>query len=114
MPAPTAGNLLALGNLLIDLAACLAKSPDVKFGPDHHDALARGHSLSFTTTLGDVDIVQRLPGVQPYASLVGDALEVPLPSGVTIAVASLANLRAMKSAAGRPQDLLDLDALPPS
>ncbi len=48
-----------------------------------------------------------LPGDLDYASHARDATTVEL-AGVPVPVCSLAHLRAMKRAAGRPQDLQDL------
>lgn len=112
VPNPTPDNLRALGNTLIDLDATLSSNPETAFGTEHHDALAAGRSLSLTTSLGALDVIQRLPGNPGYAALRSDAVEVSLPSGRTLAVASLLHLREMKQVAGRPQDLADLAALP--
>jgi hypothetical protein len=62
------------------------------------------------TRLGDLDVVQGLEGVLPYAELRAGAIDVEM-SDVTIAICALEHLRAMKRAAGRPRDLVDLDDL---
>lgn len=72
--------------------------------------LRQGERTLVTTRLGDLDVVQGLPNVPPYAALRCGAVDVTL-GGVTVAVCSLADLRAMKKAAGRPRDLVDLDDL---
>ena len=46
-------------------------------------------------------------GEQAYDGLGADAVEAEV-EGVPVRIASLAQLRAMKRAAGRPQDLQDL------
>jgi hypothetical protein len=62
--------------------------------------------------LGDLDVVRGLDGVLPYAELRASAIDVEL-AGVTIPVCALEHLRTMKRAAGRPRDLVDLDAAQP-
>jgi len=66
--------------------------------------------VEIETSLGSLDVVQGLPGVPTYAELRDRATEVEI-MGVTIAVCSLADLRAMKRAAGRMRDLADLEDL---
>ena len=63
-----------------------------------------------TTRLGNLDIVRLasgVPGDLAYPTLARDAMSVEL-AGVFVPVCSLAHLRGMKRAAGRPQDLQDL------
>ena len=111
VPDPALANLLTLGNLMAEMGAHLASDTAAGWASEHHDALAAGRSLSLSTGLGELDIVQRLPGLPPYSELRSSAVEVTLASGHVLPVASLAHLRAMKRAAGRPQDLADLDRL---
>lgn len=74
-------------------------------------ALLRGGERALIVTqLGDLDVVQGLEGVLPYAELRAGAIDVEL-ADLTIPVCALAHLRAMKRAAGRPRDLVDLDDL---
>ena len=72
--------------------------------------LRSGERALISTNLGDLDVVQGLEGVQSYADLRAQAIDVEL-AGVSVAVCSLDHLRAMKRAAGRPRDLADLDDL---
>jgi hypothetical protein len=62
------------------------------------------------TPVGVLDIMQWVPGIdsdQAYQTLAADA-EQAVAFGIDIKVCSLACLRVMKRAAGRPQDLQDL------
>jgi predicted nucleotidyltransferase len=72
--------------------------------------LARGEQVAIATDLGRLDIVQGLEGVPPYAELHSRSSEAEV-LGVTVAVCSREDLRAMKRAAGRGQDLVDLENL---
>jgi hypothetical protein len=54
------------------------------------------------TQLGDLDVVQGLDGVLPYAELRVSGIDVEL-AGATIPVCGLEHLRTMKQAAGRPR-----------
>jgi hypothetical protein len=73
-------------------------------------ALAGGDQVAIETDLGRLDIVQGLEGVPSYAELRTGASEAEV-LGVTVAVCSVDDLRAMKRAAGRTRDLADLEDL---
>ncbi len=72
--------------------------------------LASGDQVAIETDLGRLDVVQGLEGVPSYAELRSRASEAEV-LGVTLAVCSREDLRAMKRAAGRGQDLVDLENL---
>lgn len=72
--------------------------------------VAQGERVLIDTELGPLDVVQGLSGVPSYDELRDRATEVEV-AGVTIAVCSLEDLRAMKRAAGRTRDLADLEDL---
>lgn len=110
VPDPDPWNLDQLVNALLEQNARLTLAPDRAPGPDERSALYRGQNLSLSTRLGDVDIVQRLPGVPPYAELASRAVAVA-PFGLAVQVASRADLVAMKRAGRRAIDLADLDYL---
>lgn len=110
VPSPDSENLRALGNTLARLGGQLTNAPDRDFGPDERAALAQGRSLSVSTAVGDLDIVQRLPGTPGYETLESAAIEVDA-FGIALRVCSLEHLKAMKRARGSAQDLADLEAL---
>jgi hypothetical protein len=60
--------------------------------------------------MGDLDVVQRLPGVPPWTELSGAAEDTTL-AGVPLAVCSREHLIAMKQARHSLQDQADLAAL---
>jgi hypothetical protein len=72
--------------------------------------LEGGEQVAIETDLGRLDVVQGLDGVFPYGRLRRGASEAEV-LGVKVAVCSREDLRAMKLAAGRPQDLLDVENL---
>jgi hypothetical protein len=72
--------------------------------------IASGERVLLQTDLGDLDVVQGLPGVPTYAQLRERAVDAEL-LGVNVAVCALDDLRAMKRAAGRTRDLADLEDL---
>jgi len=110
VPDPASDNIARLAAALTQLEATIPSGK--RFDPDLHGrALHRGGNATLSTRSGPLDIVQRLAGVPGYEELLAHAVEVTL-AGLTVDVCSLADLRAMKEAAGRPQDLADLANLP--
>lgn len=73
-------------------------------------ALAGGEQVAIETDLGRLDVVQGLDGVPSYEELRSRASEAKI-LGVTVAVCSIEDLKAMKLAAGRTRDLADLEDL---
>jgi hypothetical protein len=77
------------------------------------DDLIQGGNFRLTTDLGDLDVMQWASGVEDddlYAALSPQAIQATV-DGTTVRVCGLDHLRAMKRAAGRPQDLEDLKRL---
>jgi predicted nucleotidyltransferase len=72
--------------------------------------IAGGAQTAIETDLGRLDVVQGLDGVPTYAELRRRASAAEV-LGVEVAVCSVDDLRAMKSAAGRTRDLADLEDL---
>jgi hypothetical protein len=73
-------------------------------------ALASGEQVAIETDLGRLDVVQGLDGIPSYEDLRSRAADAEV-LGVTVAVCSIEDLRAMKRAAGRIHDLADLEDL---
>jgi hypothetical protein len=74
-------------------------------------ALARPVSFKVTTEHGEVQILNRMHGVPPFEQLDHDRLTVEIAPDALAPVCSLAHLRAMKRAADRPRDRVDLAEL---
>jgi Nucleotidyl transferase AbiEii toxin, Type IV TA system len=108
--ASDAANLERLGQVLTGLNARLRGIDEtVPFVPDAR-ALRQMQILTLTTDHGDLDLLVDPSGAPPYAELRADADLVDV-GGIEIRVASIEHLTTMKHAAGRPQDLVDIEAL---
>lgn len=108
--APDEGNLAALGDVLIGLGARLKGVHDeVPFEPDAR-TLRGVELLTLVTSLGELDVLGRPPGAPAYQDLRRNADRYDL-GGFNVSVASLDDLIAMKEAAGRAKDLLDIEEL---
>lgn len=73
-------------------------------------ALTGGEQVAIETDLGRLDVVQGLEGIPSYEELRSRSSEAEI-LGVTVAVCSIADLKAMKQAAGRARDIADLEDL---
>ena len=95
---------------MVRLDARLEANRDRRIDPEVRRQLYRGANLTVATALGDLDIVQRLPGVPAWSELEAEAQETML-ADVPLAVCSRAHLIAMKRARGTLQDQADIEAL---
>jgi nucleotidyltransferase AbiEii toxin of type IV toxin-antitoxin system len=108
--ATDAANLERLGTLLIELDARLrGVEEDLPFSPDAR-TLRHAQMLRLTTRDGDLDLLADPPGSPGYPALRRRADIVDL-DGDSVRVASLEDLIAMKRAAGRAQDEIDVESL---
>jgi Nucleotidyl transferase AbiEii toxin, Type IV TA system len=108
--ATDTANLERLGSVLIALDARLrGVEEDVPFPPDAR-TLRHTQMLTLTTRDGDLDLLVDPPGSPGYPALYRHADIVDL-NGDSVRVASLEDLIEMKRAAGRPQDVIDIEAL---
>ncbi len=104
--------------MLPDLAGLIGalRGADVRFvaigGIDAgiRAALRKGRNVTLTTPRGDLDIVQRLPGVPSFAVLDAAAWDASI-LGVSFRVCSRDHLIAMKRTRGSALDRADLDRL---
>jgi hypothetical protein len=108
--APDSANLAALGKVLVEAKARLTGvEEDLPFVPDER-TLSRVQILTLTTDAGQLDLMTRPEGAPPYEQLKRRAQLVDIGS-VTVRVAALDDLIAMKQAASRDKDVLDLKEL---
>jgi hypothetical protein len=118
VPSTVEGNLEKLAEMLRDLDARILDTDDfmgeeMPADPTRTAGLEMGGNFCLLTTLGRLDVMQWLSGVDTddlYGELNPDTLEGSI-DGIPVRVCSLEHLRAMKRAAGRPQDLEDLRRL---
>jgi hypothetical protein len=112
VPDPTSANLDELCNMLVRIDARLLLDLERGIDSEIRSELYRGRNLTVTTSIADLDIVQRLPGVPSYSELEPDSWEAEL-GGAQFRVCSRAHLIAMKRARGAAIDLADLEHLEP-
>jgi hypothetical protein len=101
--------LSVTSDALRDLRAAirtLGERQGVSFDP-HPDALERTGLLNLVTRAGDLDVVIRPAGSTGFEDLARDASTITV-DGVTILVASLADVIRSKEAANREKDRLVL------
>jgi hypothetical protein len=103
-------NLERLAAALRELRACLRGAPEgLPFRLDA-DTLQRGDSFTFVTDAGDLDILGTPSGTTGYEELSRNATTLDL-GEVSVQVAALEDLMAMKRASGRPRDRIHLEVL---
>jgi hypothetical protein len=103
-------NLKALGDVLVSLNARLRGIEEtIPFVPDAR-TLRGTQILCLTTPVGDIDLLVDPSGARPYKTLRQHADTMEL-AGQQVAVASIEDMLLMKRAAGRPQDLIDIESL---
>lgn len=103
-------NLDRLAGVLVSIGARLSGvDEDVGFVPDAR-TLRRVQTLTLSTHEGNLDLLVDPPGAPSYGMLRRRSDVIDL-AGVSVRIASRSDLIAMKHAAGRPQDLIDIAAL---
>jgi len=101
----SAANLERLAEALTELGATLRGAPPgLPFLLDA-ETLRKGLNFTFDTQFGSLDILSEPAGAPRYEEL-RSAASSEILWGVTIRIASLDHLIAMKEAAGRPKDKL--------
>jgi hypothetical protein len=103
-------NLDALGSVLVTLKARLrGVSEEVSFVPNGR-TLRQTQIVCLTTPEGDIDLLVAPDGAPPYKTLRrrADIMEL---SGRRVRIASIEDMLAMKRAAGRPVDMVDVESL---
>jgi hypothetical protein len=113
--APDPANLRRLALALRDLRAEVMLADDfdpreLGIEPDE-EGLALGGNWVLRTRLGRLDVMQDIPGVDGYRQLREGSIEVDVPDAGRFSFAGYDDLIAMKRAAGRPQDEIDIVAL---
>lgn len=115
IPDPEPGNLGRLVAALREVHAAPLLADDfdpaeLGIEPDAQ-GLAQGGNWVLRTELGRLDVMQSVAGIRDWASLRRRALRVEVPNAGACLFASLDDMVAMKVAAGRPQDQIDVASL---
>jgi predicted nucleotidyltransferase len=109
--APDPKNLKRVAAVAVDAGGHVQRGDALLGSPPSIAAeLASGEQVAIETDLGRLNVVQGLEGVPPYEELRSRASEAEV-LGVSVAVCSVEDLRAMKRASGRTRDLADLEDL---
>jgi len=82
---------------------------ELPFIPDGR-TLRRAMLLTLRTSEGDLDLLAEPDGSPGYPAMRRRAITMDI-DGVAVLVASIEDLIAMKRAAGRPKDLVDIESL---
>jgi len=109
IPAPDEQNIRRLASAL---AALDARPRDIPSGraPTIEQLVTAAIVPPLTTRHGELHILRDVPGAAPYAELRARALVIDF-GGISLAIAGLDDLIAMKRASGRPSDIRDIAAL---
>lgn len=102
-------NLTRLASALSSMHAVLRGAEDVELPLDTR-ILRQTHNTTFSTDFGSLDCLALPPGVNGHAQLQRNADSIDI-DGAQIMIASLNDLMAMKRAAGRAKDLIELEVL---
>lgn len=112
VPDPEPGNLARLAETLrqINAQQIGVDTEHLPYLPTDPDGLGAGGSFQLATDHGQLDLLQASDSVPAYETLASDALRIEW-RGLQVQVCSLEQLRHMKTRAGRPMDLHDLEQL---
>lgn len=103
-------NLRSLAAALVELEVQLrGATRDLPFRVDAR-TLKNGDTFTLTTNAGNLDLLGTPAGSQGYSSLAPTATPMDV-GGITVLVTDLNDLIAMKRAAGRPKDLIEIEVL---
>ena len=103
-------NLGRLAGALESLAAIRREMPPGRSAPIDARALRAGDVFTLTTRYGDLDLLAHPDPGLDFEALVSHSIAAEV-LGVEVRVASLDDLMAMKRAAGRPKDRIELEIL---
>jgi predicted nucleotidyltransferase len=110
VPDPDPENLARLDAILRDLGGKVDVDGKLLAGTAISTFLRTGDRTLVATELGQVDVLQGLPQVPPFAALEEKAKDVDL-DGLAVRVCSLEHLIQMKRSSERARDREDLAAL---
>jgi hypothetical protein len=103
-------NLDRLADWLTALEAKLRLNPLSRFGERERAGLHRGAQASVLTSMGQVDVLQELPGLPEWSTLIGEA-ELYETDGIEVPVIDRYTLMDLKRSRGSFLDKADIDAI---
>ena len=95
---------------LVELDARLVTNPARSFGPRKRWEMFKGSNAGLLTRLGQVAIVQDMPGLPPWRQLVAESERYEF-EDMTIDVMARATLIELKRRRGSGLDLADVEAI---
>jgi hypothetical protein len=107
---PSQENLNRVVQWRISLEATLKLNRARRFGPRERWGLHKGSTATVLTPLGQIDIVQRLPGLPEWPRLIEEAELYEL-EGMRVPVLNRQTLIDLKRRRGSNLDLADIDAI---
>jgi hypothetical protein len=107
---PQGENLDRVAEWLISIEATLKLNPARAFGSRERWGMHKGSNATVLTPLGQIDIVQRLPGLPEWSQLIEDA-ELYEIDGMRVPVINRATLIDLKRLRGSLLDLADIEAI---
>lgn len=108
--APDEENLNRVAEWLMSIDAVLKLNPRRRFGPGERWGMDKGSNATVLTPLGQIDVVQRLPGMPEWEELVAQAEAYEI-DGHSVRVMNRATLIELKRRRSSLQDLADIEAI---
>lgn len=108
--APDRGNLDRVAEWLVSIDAVLKLNPERRFGPRERWGMHKGSNATVLTPLGQIDVVQRIPGMPDWEELVAQA-EVYELENHPVRVMNRTTLIELKRRRSSAQDLADIEAI---
>jgi predicted nucleotidyltransferase len=107
---PERQNIDRVADWLVSVNATLKLNPARQFRPREGWGLQRGSNATVLTELGQIDVVQHLPGLPPWAQVLDEA-EVYEIEGMRVRVLNRRTFIELKRRRGSHQDLADIEAI---
>lgn len=108
--APDEANLRRVHDWLVSIDARLKLAPQRAFGPRERWRMLRGENATVLSSCGQIDVVQRMEGMPPFAQLAAES-EVFERDDMTVRVMNRQTLIALKRKRASALDLADIEAI---
>lgn len=107
---PTEANLGRVHDWLVAIDAHLSLKPERRFGARERWQMLKGSNATVLTDLGQVDIVQQMPGLPDWDQLVSESERYTL-DDLTVEVMARSTLIDLKQRRSSHLDLADIEAI---